>query len=90
MGFAALLAAAGLLMLRSGVFARWIGMVGLLGALGFLISFFTLIAGPNEDSVVGYGFFVGVLALATWSTATSIAIYRALATSTPELSTRAK
>ena len=81
MGFAALLAAAGLLILRSGAFARWIGIVALLGGLGFFVTFFTLIAGPNEDSVVGYGFFVGVLALATWSTATSIARYRSAATS---------
>jgi succinate dehydrogenase/fumarate reductase cytochrome b subunit len=86
MGFAALLAAAGLLTLRSGVFARWIGIVALLGALAFLITFFTLIAGPSEDSVFGYGYFVGVLALATWSIATSIAKHRAVALTAGELS----
>jgi hypothetical protein len=36
MGFAAMLAAAGLLTLRSGVFARWIGIVALLGEVAFL------------------------------------------------------
>ena len=80
MGFAAWLAAAGLLTLRSGVFARWVGLVALLGAVAFFITFFTLIVGPGEDSVFGYGFFVGFLALATWSIATSIARYRAMAT----------
>jgi hypothetical protein len=77
MGFAALLMAAGLLTLRTGVFARWTGFVALLGALSFLITFLTLIAGTGEDSVFGFGFFPGVLALVIWSIATSIARYRA-------------
>jgi succinate dehydrogenase/fumarate reductase cytochrome b subunit len=85
MGFAALLAAAGLLTLRSGVFARWIGIVALLGAVAFFITFFTLLAGPGEDSVFGYGFFVGFLAIAIWSIATSIARYRAVATTAQEM-----
>ena len=80
MGFAVMLAAAGLLTLRSGVFARWIGIVALLGALAFLITFFALIQGTSEDSVFGYGFLPGILALAIWSIATSIATYRAVAT----------
>jgi len=45
-----------------------------------LITFLTLIAGTGEDSVFGFGFFPGVLALVIWSTATSIARYRAVAT----------
>ena len=76
MGFAALLMAAGLLTLRTGVFARWTGFVALIGALSFLIAFLTLIAGLGEDSVFGFGFFPGVLALVIWSIATSIATYR--------------
>ncbi len=79
MGFAALLMAAGLLTLRTGVFARWTGFVALLGALSFLIAFLTLIAGLGEDSVFGFGFFPGVLALVIWSIATSIARYRGAA-----------
>jgi hypothetical protein len=79
-GFAALLAAAGLTTLRSGLFARWIGVVALLGALAFLVTFLTLIDGPTKDSVFGYGFFPGFVALAIWSIATSIATYRAVAT----------
>jgi hypothetical protein len=31
---------------------------GQLGALAFVITFFTLIDGPGEDSVFGYGFFL--------------------------------
>src|SRR5215210_5941689 len=80
MGFAALLAAAGLSILRSGAFARWIGIVALLGAVAFFVTFFTLLAGPGEDSVYGYGFFVGFLAIAIWSIATSIALYRTAVT----------
>jgi hypothetical protein len=60
MGFAALLMAAGLLTLRTGVFARWTGLVALLGGLSLLIIFLTLIAGTGEDSVFGFGFFPGV------------------------------
>ncbi len=73
MGFAAMLAAAGLLTLRSGVFARWIGIVALLGAISFLITFLTLIAGTGEDSVFGFGFFPGILALAIAATAKTTA-----------------
>jgi hypothetical protein len=86
MGFAALLAAAGLLTLRSRVFARWTGIVALIGALAFFITFFTVIAGASEDSVFGYGFPVGILAIATWSIATSIAQYRGVATTAREVS----
>ena len=34
-----MLAAAGLLTLRTGVFARWIGIVALVGGVAFLITF---------------------------------------------------
>lgn len=77
MGFAALLMAAGLVTVRSGVFARWIGLVALLGAISFLITFLAVIAGLGEDSLFGFGFFPGVLALVVWSIATSLAIDRA-------------
>ena len=83
MGFAALLMAAGVLTLRSGVFARWVGIVALIGAISFLITFLAVIAGLGEDSVFGFGFFPGVLALVIWSAATSIARYRAVATTAP-------
>ena len=79
MGFAVMLAAAELLTLRSGIFARWIGIVALLGALAILITFFALIQGTGEDSVFGYGFLPGILELAIWSIATSLAAYRAVA-----------
>jgi hypothetical protein len=80
MGFAAMLGSAGLLIVRTGVLARWIGVVALLGAASFLIAFLTLIAGLGEDSVFGFGFLPGILALVIWSIATSIASYRAVAT----------
>ena len=78
MGFAAMLAAAGLLTLRTRVFARWIGIVALFGAISFLITFLALIQGTSEDSVFGYGFLPGILARAIWSIATSVAAYRAI------------
>ena len=71
MGFATLLGAAGLSTLRSGFLPRWTGVVALVGAAGFLIAFLTLVAGLGEDSVFGYGFLPGILALVIWSTATS-------------------
>lgn len=48
MGFAVMLAAAGLLTLRSGVFARWIGVVALVGALAFCVTFLALIQGTTK------------------------------------------
>ena len=84
MGFAVMLAAAGLLTLRSGVFARWIGIVALIGAIAFVITFLALIQGTSEDSVFGYGFLPGILALTIWSIATSIASYRAVGTTDRE------
>jgi uncharacterized protein DUF4386 len=89
MGFAASLAAAGLLILRSGVFARWIAIVALLGGLAFFVTFFTLIAGPSKDSIFGYGFFPGFLALTIWSIATSIATYPGVATTASQTPTTA-
>jgi hypothetical protein len=53
--------------------------VALLGGLAFFVTFFTLIVGPEKDSIFGYGFFVGFLTLAIWSIATSIAVYRSVA-----------
>jgi hypothetical protein len=84
MGFAGLLLAAGLLTLRTRVFARWTGWVALVGAVSFLITFLAVISGLGEDSLFGFGFFPGVLALVIWSIATSIAGYRAVASTARE------
>ena len=80
MGFAVLLGSAGLSTLRSGVLPRWTGIVALIGAVAFLVTFLTLIAGTGKDSVFGYGYLPGVLALVIWSVATSIASYRGTST----------
>jgi hypothetical protein len=85
MGFAALLGAAGLLTLRTGAFARWTGIVALIGAVAFLITFLAVLDGLGEDSLFGFGFFPGVLALVVWSIATSVARYRVLGTTASEL-----
>ena len=53
---------------------------GPIGAVAFLVTCLTLLAGTWEESVFGYGFLPGVLALLVWSFATSLATYRALAT----------
>ena len=80
MGFGALLLSAGVLTVRTGAFVRWTGIVALIGAPSFLVTFAVLLQGTGENSVFGYGFFPGVLALVVWSIATSIATYRAVAT----------
>ena len=77
MGFAAFLMPAGLLTLQSGVFARWTGVVALIGAVSFLVTFAAVLSGLSEDSLFGFGFFPGVLALVLWSAATSISVSRA-------------
>ena len=61
MGFAAFLMAAGLLTLWSGVFARWTGIVALIGAVSFLITFLTVINNKGNGSVFGYAFFPAIL-----------------------------
>lgn len=83
MGFAALLLAAGLLTLHTAVFARWTGWVALVGAVSFLITFLAVISGLGEDSLFGFGFFPGVLALVIWSIATSLGTHRALDNTPP-------
>lgn len=80
MGFAAFLMAAGMLTLRTGVFARWTGIVALIGAVCFLITFLTVIDGTTDGSVFGYAFFPAIVSLVVWSVATSVARYRAMAT----------
>jgi uncharacterized membrane protein len=80
MGFAAFLMAGGLVTIRTGVFARWTGVVALIGAVSFLVAFAAVLSGLGEDSLFGFGFFPGVLALVIWSIATSIATYRAVLT----------
>jgi hypothetical protein len=52
--------------------------VALVGAVSFVITFLTTLEGTADGSVFGYGFFPGIVALRTWSIATSIASYRAL------------
>jgi hypothetical protein len=79
MGFATLLGASGLLTLRTRAFALWIGIVAILGAVAFLITFMTVLEGTGEDSMFGYGYLPGILALVIWAIATSAATYRALA-----------
>jgi hypothetical protein len=76
MGFAAFLMATGLLTLRTGVFARWIGIVALLGAVSFLITFLTVLDGTTDGSAFGYGFFPGIASLVIWTATTSVAMYR--------------
>ena len=76
MGFAAFLIAIGLLTLRSGGFARWTGIVALIGAVSFLTTSLTVINNKGNGSVFGYAFFPAILSLVTWTIATSVATYR--------------
>ena len=56
--------------------------MALIGAAGFLVAFAAVLSGLGEDSLFGFGFFPGVLALVVWSIATSVARYRAVGSST--------
>lgn len=85
MGFATMLGASGVLTLRTRAFARWIGIVSIVGAVSFLITFTTLIAGTGEDSAGGYAYLPGILALVIWA----IAISAANRTQTKQVSTYA-
>ena len=82
MGFSALLTAAGLLTLRTGVFARWTGIVALIGGISFMVTFLVVLDGTTDGSPFGYGFFPGAVALVTWTAATSIRSYRSAASET--------
>jgi hypothetical protein len=82
MGFATLLGASGLLTLQTGAFKRWTGTVALLGAVAFLITFMTLLDGTDEDSVFGYGYLPGILALVIWAIAISASTNRAQTSTT--------
>ena len=74
MGFAAFLLPAGLLTLRTGVSARWTGIVALIGAICFLITFLTVLDGMTDGSVFGYAFFPAILSLVIWTVATSVGL----------------
>jgi hypothetical protein len=78
MGFAAWLSAGALVAPRAGVLPRWTVVVALIGAASFTITFLTTLDGTADGSVVGYGFFPGVVALLMWSIAASLASYRAV------------
>jgi NADH:ubiquinone oxidoreductase subunit 6 (subunit J) len=77
MGFAAFLLAAGLVTLQARVFARWTGIVAIIGAVSFLVTFLVVIDGTTDGSPFGYGFFPGAVALVTWTAAASVSTYRA-------------
>ena len=51
--------------------------MALIGGVSFLVAFAAVLSGLGEDSLFGFGFFPGVLALVIWSIATSVANYRA-------------
>ncbi len=76
MGFAAFLMAAGVVTLRTRVFARWTGFVAIIGAVSFLVTFLVVLDGTTDGSNFGYGFFPGAVALVTWTAAASLATYR--------------
>jgi uncharacterized membrane protein YdbT with pleckstrin-like domain len=56
----------------------WTGIVALLGAVCFLITFLTVLDGTTDGSPFGYAFFPAIVSLVVWSVATSVARYRAV------------
>lgn len=87
MALAAFLLAAGLLTLRSGVLARWTGIVALIGSISFLLLSFTVLDGTGDGSNIGYAFFPAMLSLLIWTVTASLARYRAVAGAPPPVST---
>jgi hypothetical protein len=79
MGFSVFLTAAGLATLRTGVLARWTGIVALVGGVSFLVTFLTVVDGTTDGSPFGYGYFPGAVALVTWTLAASVVAYRSAA-----------
>ena len=61
MGFAAFLMAAALADTANGVFARWTGIVAVVGAVSFLMTFLVILDGTTHGSPFGYGFFPGAV-----------------------------
>jgi hypothetical protein len=51
--------------------------VALIGAFAFSLVFVTLLAGTGDDSVFGYGYLPGVLALVVWAVGTAATTQRA-------------
>lgn len=70
-GFCAHLLAIGLETLRTGAFARWSGIVALVGAGGFLLTFGTAVDASTE-SAFGLGYPLGFLCLVIWSIAAGL------------------
>jgi hypothetical protein len=71
LGFCAHLLAVGLHTLRTGAFARWSGIVALVGAAAFLATFLTGVD-SGDESPFGVGFPIGFLCLAIWTAAASL------------------
>ena len=84
MGFAVMLGEGGILTFRTEVFARWTGIIALIGAVAFLVTFLAVTDADNDDTVFGIGYPVGFLSLAIWSAVTSFFTFRRLATTTSD------
>jgi hypothetical protein len=78
-GFSASLLAIGVLTLRTGVLSRWTGFVALIGAGCFFVTLLTTLNNSGNGSAFGYAFFPAMVSLVTWTVATSLARYRAVA-----------
>ena len=75
MGLAAALDAAGLVILRTRVFAAWLGWVALASSVFWFLTAFNLLD-VNEDTIFGLGYPLGFLTLFVWLCGTSIALIR--------------
>ena len=81
LGFGTYLLAGGLATLRTGAFARWVGIVSLVGAGAFLLTFLTVFDSTGEESPFGVGFPIGFLCLAISSIAMGVRLSGAAAPS---------
>lgn len=71
MGFAAFLMAVGVLTLHTRAFARWTGIVAVIGAVCFLTTLLTVLNNKGNGSAFGYAFFPALPSLVATLTAES-------------------
>ncbi len=75
LGFATMLIPASLLILRTRAFARWLGVVGLVGGLAFLILFFYTLVFDEPDSPLDFVWPIAFLS-SIWVGGTSLELVR--------------
>jgi hypothetical protein len=78
LGFAALLIPSAFVMLRAVGFPRWLGFVGLVSGVAFVVLFFYALVIDKDDSPLEIAWPIGFLALLIWLVGTSVHLIRSV------------